>query len=64
MGAQAAMIEARNIVDAVGHPETAFRHKDYADTTIGIYDNFIVGLSARILPPLSVMIAIIRSRSK
>jgi hypothetical protein len=51
MGAQAAMIEAGNIV--VGHPETAFRHKDYADTTIGIYDNFTVGLSARILPPLS-----------
>jgi hypothetical protein len=49
MGTQAAMIEAGNIVDAVHRPETVFRHKDYADTTIGIYDKFIVGLPARIL---------------
>ena len=41
MGTQGAMIEARNIVDAVGHAETAFRHKEYAGTTIGIYENFI-----------------------
>jgi hypothetical protein len=34
--------------------DTAFRHKDYADTTIGIYDNFIVGLSARVLPALPI----------
>ena len=54
MGAQAAMIEADNIIDAVCHPESAFRHKAYADTTIGIYDNFIVDLSARVLPALPI----------
>ena len=64
MGAQAAMVEAGNNIVMLFVIPKRFRRKDYADTTIGIYDKFIMSTSsAGILPPLSAMIAIIRSKS-
>ena len=46
MGAKAAMVEAGNNIVSCSSSRK-FRRNDYADTTIGVYDKFIVDVVSR-----------------